>query len=60
MQQQVMAQQLILKLTDIAFEKCIKDPSGSLSGSQRSCVVASVSKYIDGTALIIGAMTGQK
>ena len=61
-QQKVMAQQLILKLTDIAFDKCVaeKGISGNnLSSSQRACVIGSVSKYIDGTALVISTMTKQ-
>lgn len=42
-QQKAMVQAVMLKLTDISFEKCVTKPSTSLSSSESSCISSVVS-----------------
>lgn len=59
-QQQLIAQQLVSKLTDIAFDQCISKPSSSLSSSEQSCIASIVTKYIEGSQLIINRVSNIK
>ncbi len=52
-QERLMIQALIIKLTDMSFEKCIEKPSSSLSGSEQSCIKATVGKYFDASEYVI-------
>lgn len=37
-QQKAMVQQVVAKLTEMAFESCITKPSSSLSGTEQGCI----------------------
>jgi len=57
LQQQVLVQQVINKLTDKAFEKCITGkPSDSLSGKDAACVQATVMKWLDTNEFLLGRL----
>ena len=57
LQQQVLIQQVINKLTDKAFEKCITGkPSDSLSGKDAACVQATVMKWLDTNEFLLGRL----
>ena len=56
--QKIEIQQMILQLTQMAFDKCVNKPSSSLSGSERSCIEGSIGKYIDTKMLISQKLTG--
>ena len=54
-QQKIMIQALMFKLTTLGFENCVTKPSSSLSSSEKSCIQATVSKYLDTTEFIVSA-----
>mmetsp|Transcript_10489 Transcript_10489/g.14702 ORF Transcript_10489/g.14702 Transcript_10489/m.14702 type:complete len:126 (-) Transcript_10489:364-741(-) len=57
LQQQMLVQQVITKLTDVAFERCITGkPGDSLSGSQAECIQASVGKWMDTNEFMMGRL----
>jgi import inner membrane translocase subunit TIM8 len=57
LQQQVLVQQVINKLTDKAFDKCITGkPSDSLSGKDAACVQATVMKWLDTNEFLLGRL----
>jgi hypothetical protein len=57
LQQQVLVQQVINKLTDTAFQKCITGkPSDSLSGKDAACVQATVMKWLDTNEFLLGRL----
>ena len=57
LQQQVLVQQVINKLTDKAFEKCVTGkPSDSLSGKDAACVQATVMKWLDTNEFLLGRL----
>lgn len=56
-QQQMIVQKVISKLTDEAFRKCITSkPSDSLSGSQVACVHSTVNKWMDTNEFMMGRL----
>lgn len=59
-QQKAMVQGVMLKLTEISFENCVTKPSSSLSSTERSCISAVVSKYMDTSEFVIGRMSQQR
>lgn len=52
-QQKMILQAVVLKLTDLAFDRCITKPSTSVSYSEQNCITASVGKYVDTTQLVM-------
>jgi hypothetical protein len=52
-QQNAMIQSVMLKLTDLAFEECVKKPSSSLSYSERACIKAVSTKYSDTSVFVV-------
>jgi import inner membrane translocase subunit TIM13 len=56
--QKVEVQQMIVQLTVLAFDKCVTKPGSSLSYSEKSCIEASVGKYIDAKVLISNKLMG--
>ena len=46
-QQKLLIQQIMFNLTDSAFESCIQKPSSTLSSSEKSCIAAIASKYLE-------------
>jgi hypothetical protein len=56
-QQQMIVQKVISKLTDEAFHKCITSkPSDSLSGSQVACIHSTVNKWMDTNEFMMGRL----
>jgi len=43
----VNAQELLSKMTDKCFKKCIVKPGGSLDGSEQKCVAMCMDRYMD-------------
>jgi len=57
LQQQLIVQQVITKLTDESFQKCITGkPSDSLSGSQVACIHSTVNKWMDTNEFMMGRL----
>jgi len=57
LQQQVLVQQVITNLTDIAFQKCITGkPDSSLGGREAACVEATVMKWLDTNEFLMGRL----
>lgn len=59
-QQKAMIQAVMLKLTDVAFDKCITKPSTSLSYSEQSCIAAVTGKCLDTSEIVLARMQGAK
>jgi hypothetical protein len=59
-QQQAMIKQVMFKLTDSAFNKCVSKPSSSLSSSESSCIKATVNKYLEASEYLVGKMSQQQ
>jgi hypothetical protein len=57
-QQRAMVQAVVMKLTESAFDNCISKPSSSMSYNERTCIGATVGKYLDTSELIVGRMQG--
>ncbi|CAM9173053.1 unnamed protein product [Choristocarpus tenellus] len=55
-QQKALVQQIVSKLTETAFTKCIEKPSTSLSSKEQSCVNATVLKYLDTSEFVLGRL----
>merc|ERR1712071_351869 len=57
LQQQVVIQEVMNKLTSQAFERCITGkPGDSLRGSEITCIHASVGKWLDTNDFMIGRL----
>jgi import inner membrane translocase subunit TIM13 len=56
--QKIEVQQMILQLTQMAFDKCVSKPGSSLSGSEKSCIEGSIGKYIDSKMFITNKLSG--
>ena len=57
LQQQVVVQEVMNKLTAQAFERCITGkPGESLRGSEISCIHATVGKWLDSNDFMIGRL----
>lgn len=52
-QQQMIFQQVMIKLTDLSFERCVTKPGTSLSYSEQTCIQATVGKFVDCSQLIL-------
>jgi len=59
-QQKIMIQQVMFKLTELSFEKCVTKPSSSLSSSEKACIEAVANKYIDASEFVVGQFSGQR
>ena len=59
-QQKALVQGVVSKLTQIAFEKCVKKPDSSLSSSEVKCIHAMTGKYMDGSEFVMGRFTKQQ
>ena len=59
-QQKIMIQQVMFKLTELSFEKCVTKPSSSLSSSEKACIEAVATKYIDASEFVVGQFSGQR
>eukprot|EP00603_Paraphysomonas_imperforata_P016102 CAMPEP_0114466724 /NCGR_PEP_ID=MMETSP0104-20121206/9230_1 /TAXON_ID=37642 ORGANISM="Paraphysomonas imperforata, Strain PA2" /NCGR_SAMPLE_ID=MMETSP0104 /ASSEMBLY_ACC=CAM_ASM_000202 /LENGTH=132 /DNA_ID=CAMNT_0001640119 /DNA_START=53 /DNA_END=451 /DNA_ORIENTATION=+ len=59
-QQQAMVKQVMFKLTDTSFNKCVSKPSSSLSSSESSCIKATVNKYLEASEYLVGKMSQQQ
>mmetsp|Transcript_21884 Transcript_21884/g.19921 ORF Transcript_21884/g.19921 Transcript_21884/m.19921 type:complete len:121 (+) Transcript_21884:109-471(+) len=56
-QEKLMVQVLMLKLADVSFDRCISNPSTSLSSTEKSCVNSIVNKYFESTEFVVGKLT---
>jgi import inner membrane translocase subunit TIM13 len=56
--QKIEIQQMLLQLTQMAFDKCVTKPGSSLSYSESSCIEASVGKYIDTKMFLANKLSG--
>ena len=52
-QQKVMIQNMMLKLTDTAFQKCVTKPTSSLTSSEQICIQTVVTKYIESSEFVL-------
>lgn len=59
MQEQVVVQQFVSKLANIAFENCVTKPSSSLSSSEQACVRSFARKYVEATQFMQTTMSDQ-
>lgn len=60
LQEKMLAQQLILKLTNIAFEQCVTKPSNRLSSSEEACASAVAVKYVESVQQIMMKFSSQQ
>eukprot|EP00621_Florenciella_sp_RCC1693_P014644 CAMPEP_0182534472 /NCGR_PEP_ID=MMETSP1323-20130603/15834_1 /TAXON_ID=236787 /ORGANISM="Florenciella parvula, Strain RCC1693" /LENGTH=145 /DNA_ID=CAMNT_0024744491 /DNA_START=53 /DNA_END=490 /DNA_ORIENTATION=+ len=54
LQQQQMVQEVLNKLTEAAFDKCINKPESGLGSSEKQCINATVQKWLDTTQFVQG------
>ena len=53
-QERVLVQSVIFKLTELSFEKCVSKPSSQLlSASERNCIAAVTTKYLETSQFVI-------
>eukprot|EP01039_Chlorochromonas_danica_P000677 gene677-732_t len=52
-QQKMIMQAVMIKLTDLSFERCVTKPSTSLSYNENTCINASVGKFVDTSQLVM-------
>jgi hypothetical protein len=52
-QQRMMMQAVMLKLTDMSFERCVTKPSSSLTYIEQGCITATVGKFVDTSQLVL-------
>lgn len=52
-QQKLMIQAIMMKLTDMSFERCVTKPSTSISYSEQNCINSTVGKFIDTSQLVM-------
>lgn len=55
-QQRAMVQAIVFKLTEISFEKCVPKPSSTLSGSEKACIQAVTTKYLETSQFVVTGM----
>ena len=53
-QQKAMVQAVMGRLTEMSFEACVSKPSTSLSSSEKSCIQAVTSKFLDASEFTVG------
>jgi len=58
--QKALVQQVIAKLTEVAFDHCVDKPDSALSARQRTCIHTVVGKYLDTSEFVIGRATKQQ
>mmetsp|Transcript_8080 Transcript_8080/g.11641 ORF Transcript_8080/g.11641 Transcript_8080/m.11641 type:complete len:134 (-) Transcript_8080:208-609(-) len=57
LRQQLLVQQAVSKMSDIAFEKCITGkPGDALSGKEAACIHASTNKWLDTNEFMMGRL----
>ena len=52
-QQKVMIQNMMMKLADTAFQKCVTKPTSSLTTSEQICIQTVVTKYIESSEFVL-------
>mmetsp|Transcript_29482 Transcript_29482/g.83158 ORF Transcript_29482/g.83158 Transcript_29482/m.83158 type:complete len:89 (-) Transcript_29482:280-546(-) len=52
-QERVKLQELVSKLTNTAFDKCISYPGRSLSSSEQTCVANTVARFFDSGEFVL-------
>ena len=55
-QQKALVQAMVFNLTQLSFEKCVKTPSSSLSSTERQCIHATTTKYMESTTHVIESL----
>ena len=55
-QQKALVQAMVFNLTQVSFEKCVKTPSSSLSSTERQCIHATTTKYMESTTHVIESL----
>lgn len=56
-QEQMLVQQAISKMTEMGFDKCVDRPSDSLSGREVACIHATVGKWLDTNEFLMQRMS---
>lgn len=57
LRQQIVVQQAISKISDVAFEKCIvSKPGDSLSSKEAGCIHATTNKWLDTNEYMMGRL----
>jgi hypothetical protein len=56
-QQATMMQNVVHKLTEMAFNKCVDKPGSSLSSGEKSCIKSQVGKYIEASEFVVRGLT---
>mmetsp|Transcript_20883 Transcript_20883/g.25156 ORF Transcript_20883/g.25156 Transcript_20883/m.25156 type:complete len:136 (-) Transcript_20883:57-464(-) len=57
LRQQLLVQQAVSKMSDIAFEKCVTGkPGDALSGKEAACIHASTNKWLDTNEFMMGRL----
>ena len=59
-QQKILIQAVMFKLTDLSFDSCVSQPGTALSSSERNCIAAVTSKYLESADLIGSKLAKQK
>jgi len=54
LQQQQIIQEVMNKLTEASFDRCINKPESGLGSSERQCINATVHKWLDTTQFVQG------
>jgi hypothetical protein len=57
-QQKILIQAVMFKLTDLSFESCVQTPGTALNSTERNCIAAVATKYIDAGEIIASKMSG--
>jgi import inner membrane translocase subunit TIM8 len=58
-QQRLLVTQAVQKLTELCFEKCVKNPGQSLSSSETNCIVNTADRYLDSSVFVMGRLMRQ-
>mmetsp|Transcript_5666 Transcript_5666/g.13226 ORF Transcript_5666/g.13226 Transcript_5666/m.13226 type:complete len:84 (-) Transcript_5666:229-480(-) len=53
-------QEMISRLTDTCWDKCVGKPGNSLSSSERSCLANCVERFLDTTQTIVKRLSSNK
>jgi hypothetical protein len=56
-QQRALVQAVMFKLTEISFQKCVLKPSNNLTGSERACIQATATKYLETSQFVINGLS---
>mmetsp|Transcript_16670 Transcript_16670/g.20573 ORF Transcript_16670/g.20573 Transcript_16670/m.20573 type:complete len:122 (+) Transcript_16670:167-532(+) len=59
-QQKQQIQAAIMKISELAFEKCVSRPSESLSSSEKSCISNTTERYLDCSMFVTGRIIKQQ